>query len=126
MLRSDSSSSYSDHHVSGSAAGDASDSQCCQQEGETANQSALDFLHQAPPFNLAELDDNLLAPTLAAQDSKHRDTAFLYQASPYDLSELDDDLLSTSDSMADKDAWLYQAPPFDLDQMDRCLYRLVC
>jgi hypothetical protein len=111
MLRSDSNSSCDYRQGSFAAAGNASNMEGCQQE------DSLDFLHQALPFNLSELDDDLLAPPLAVQDSKN-DTSFLYLAAPFELAGLDDDLLAAPDSSTDKDAWLHQAAPFNLQEMN--------
>jgi hypothetical protein len=55
------------------------------------NDSMFAFLHLAAPFDLDQLDDNLLA----APDSSTDKDAWLHQAPPFsDLAALNDDLLS--------------------------------
>jgi hypothetical protein len=118
MLRSNSASSYAGSQGSDFAAGEVLSSLHCQQDGVSSDKDT--WLHQAAPYNLAEMDDDLLALPVTVLDIRSNNcAAFLYQALPFVLAELNDDLLASSDSMADMDnSWLQQAGPFDLEAMD--------
>jgi hypothetical protein len=84
------------------------------------------WLHQAAPFDLSLMNDDLLEFSTSTDSKDSNDSnastanthTFLHLAAPFDLDQLDDNLLSTSDSSTDKDAWLHQAAPFDLQDMD--------
>jgi hypothetical protein len=122
MLRTNSSSSCGSHQESYSAARDASNTNNCLQE--CVSDSKDTWLHQAPPYDLSQMNDDLLEFT-HSNDSNNSNgsndsmSAFLHLAAPFDPNQLDDNLLASTDSSTDKDAWLHQAPPFfDLQDMD--------
>jgi hypothetical protein len=112
MLRSDSSSSYTDHHGSDTAAdAAAAGSVSCQQEGVSDSDKDA-WMHQAPPYDLSQLDDNLLEKFSVSQVTN---TTWLHLAAPFDLALLNDNLLSAQDCVSV--SYMCSANPLFLPQM---------
>jgi hypothetical protein len=114
MLRSDSNSSYTGHQGSGdaadAAASAATGSVPYQQEG-VSDFGRAPWLHQAPPYDLSQMDDNLLS----CSESQVSNNTWLHLAGPFDLALLNDNLLSAQDCVSV--SYMCQANPIFLPQI---------
>lgn len=111
MLRSDSDSSYTDQQGLAAASDAAASSESRQHEGVSGSDREA-WLHQAPPFDLSQMDDNLLA----FSESQVSTNTWLHLAGPYHLALLNDNLLSVEDCVSV--SYMCQANPLFLPQMD--------